>query len=85
MTAPKRYEEMACGVMLSFGNPAPSFTGQNIDIVAEALRTAAREAQVRVLEELRDVAQSQETAAGRRACVVRVLEMIDRLENGEDL
>lgn len=80
MTTPKRYEEMAAKLMDTLTVAVYNESHHDYDAdrrtLSEALRTAAREAQVRVLEELEGRIDGYEV----------VFDSIrERIENGEDL
>lgn len=85
MTTPKRYEDMARAVVpydkyLDYEEDNNATWNATIVMpVAEALRNAAREAQVRVLEAAQDLLIFEDKAF--RALVT----LKERIENGEDL
>jgi hypothetical protein len=78
MTTPKRYEEMARSLCRKLFASVLSQAAYET-MVTNALRTAAREAQVRVLEAAQDMLIFENRAF--RALVT----LKERIENGEEL
>jgi len=83
MTTPKRYEEMAEALLTGLGyRRAVRFSHLDMRDTTEALRTAARQAQVRALDEALNILS---LAPSLDEAFKATTELRARLDSGEDL